>query len=211
MSQVTKIEHPLVEHHLCAVRDQQTRPSEFRAAVQRLAVLVGVEATRDLPVAPTTIRTPLADAACHQLSVRIGLVPILRAGLGMVDPLQDLLPDAAVWHLGMYRNEATAEPVGYYDKLPNSGAPNVALVLDPMLATGGSVDLVVRRLQSWGVDKIRVLSIIASQAGLDRVGRDFPDVKIFVAAIDPILNDQSFIVPGLGDAGDRIFDTPQQG
>lgn len=211
MSQVTKIEHPLVEHHLCAVRDQLTRPSEFRAAVQRLAVLVGVEATRDLPVAPTTIRTPLADAACHHLSVRIGLVPILRAGLGMVDPLQDLLPDAAVWHLGMYRNEATAEPVGYYDKLPNSGAPNVALVLDPMLATGGSVDLVVRRLQSWGVDEIRVLSIIASQAGLDRVGRDFPDVKIFVAAIDPILNDQSFIVPGLGDAGDRIFDTPQQG
>jgi len=211
VSHVTKIEHPLVEHHLCTVRDQATRPNEFREAVQRLAVLIGVYATKDLAVQPTTIRTPLADAECQQLSARIGLVPILRAGLGMVDPLQDLLPDAAVWHLGLYRNEETAEPVGYYDKLPNSGAPNVALVLDPMLATGGSVDLVVRRLISWGVDEIRVLAIIASQTGLDRVNRDFPDVKIYVAAIDPVLNDQSFIVPGLGDAGDRIFDTPQHG
>ncbi len=211
VNQVTKIEHPLVEHHLCTVRDSRTRSSEFRAAIQRLAVLVGVEATRDLAVEAITVRTPLADALCHQLSVRIGLVPILRAGLGMVDPLQELLPDAAVWHLGMYRNEETAEPVGYYDKLPNSGAPNVALVLDPMLATGGSVDLVIRRLHSWGVDEIRVLSIIASQAGVDRVGRDFPNVRIFVSAIDPVLNDQSFIVPGLGDAGDRIFDTPQHG
>ncbi len=211
MSHVTKIEHPLVEHHLCTVRNEATRPSEFRAAIQRLSVLVGVDATRDLSVAPITIRTPLADASCQHLSVRIGLVPILRAGLGMVDPLQSLLPDAAVWHLGMYRNEETAEPVGYYDKLPNNGAPNVALVLDPMLATGGSVEMVIRRLRSWGVDEIRVLSIIASQAGIDRVGRDFPEVKLFVAAIDPLLNDQSFIVPGLGDAGDRIFDTPQQG
>ncbi len=211
MGQVTKIEHPLVEHHLCRVRDCESRPGEFRDAVQRLAVLIGVYATRDLPVQSVVVRTPLADADCQQLSVRIGLVPILRAGLGMVDPLQDLLPDSAVWHLGLYRNEETAEPVGYYDKLPNTGAPNVALVLDPMLATGGSVDLVVRRLMKWGVDEIRVLSIIASQAGLERVNRDFPDVKVYVAAIDPVLNDQSFIVPGLGDAGDRIFDTPQQG
>lgn len=211
MSHVTKIEHPLVEHHLCTVRDHTTTPSEFRAAIQRLAVLVGVYATKDLAVRPTPVQTPLAQAKCHRLSARIGLVPILRAGLGMVDPLQDLLPDAAVWHLGLYRNEETAEPVGYYDKLPNSGAPNVAMVLDPMLATGGSVDLVVRRLISWGVDEIRVLGIIASQVGVDRVQRDFPDVKLYVAAIDPVLNDQSFIVPGLGDAGDRIFDTPQQG
>ncbi len=211
MSQVTRIEHPLVEHHLCTVRDKTTRPSEFRAAVQRLAVLVGVYATTDLSIRETTVETPLAEARCQRLSVRVGLVPILRAGLGMVDPLQDLLPDAAVWHLGMYRNEETAEPVGYYDKLPHSNAPNIALVLDPMLATGGSIDLVVRRLMEWGVDEIRVLSIIASQFGIDRVGRDFPSVKLFVAAIDPVLNDQSFIVPGLGDAGDRIFDTPQLG
>lgn len=210
-NQVTRIEHPLVEHHLCTVRDARTSPSEFRAAIQRLAVLIGVHATRDLPMTGTKVQTPLAEANCQRLSVRVGLVPILRAGLGMVDPLQDLLPDAAVWHLGMYRNEETAEPVGYYDKLPHSGAPNLALVLDPMLATGGSIDLVVRRLMQWGVDEIRVLSIIASQFGVDRVGRDFPAVKLFVAAIDPQLNDQSFIVPGLGDAGDRIFDTPQLG
>lgn len=211
MSQVTKIDHPLVEHHLCTVRDQATKPSEFRAAIQRLAVLVGVYATKDLAVEPTPIQTPLAQADCRRLSVRIGLVPILRAGLGMVDPLQDLLPDAAVWHLGLYRNEETAEPVGYYDKLPDTGAPNVAMVLDPMLATGGSVDLVVRRLMNWGVNEVRVLSVIASQTGVERVQRDFPDVKLYVAAIDPGLNAQSFIVPGLGDAGDRIFDTPQHG
>jgi uracil phosphoribosyltransferase len=211
VSHVTKIEHPLIEHHLCTVRDQTTRPSEFRAAIQRLAVLIGAYATRDLPLTPKKVQTPIAEADCQELSVCIGLVPILRAGLGMVDPLQDLLPDASVWHLGMYRNEQTAEPVGYYDKLPNSNAPNVALVLDPMLATGGSVDLVVRRLMQWGVADIRVLSIIASQVGVDRVVRDFPHVNIFVATIDPILNDRSFIVPGLGDAGDRIFDTPQHG
>ena len=174
-------------------------------------MLLGVYATEDLKTSSTTIQTPLTETECQSLSVIVGLVPILRAGLGMVDPLLDLLPDAAVWHLGMYRNEETAEPVGYYDKLPQKNAPNVALVLDPMLATGGSIDMVVRRLMKWGVDEIRVLSVIASQAGVDRVGNDFPDVKVFVAAIDPVLNDQSFIVPGLGDAGDRIFDTPQEG
>jgi len=211
VSQITKIDHPLVEHHLCTVRSESTRSCDFRKAVQRLSVLIGVHATKDLPVKPVSVRTPLADAECHALSVRIALVPILRAGLGMVDPLQDLLPDASVWHLGLYRNEETAEPVRYYDKLPKTGAPNVAMVLDPMLATGGSVDLVIRRLMRWGVDEIRVLSIIASREGIDRVHHDFPAIKIFVAAIDPILNDKSFIVPGLGDAGDRIFDTPQQG
>lgn len=209
MSRVHKIDHPLVEHHLCTVRDHATKPSEFRAAIHRLSMLVGVNATNDFDLKPTKIQTPLCEADCKSLAADIGLVPILRAGLGMVEPLQHLLPDAAVWHLGMYRNEETAEPVGYYDKLPNRGAPNVALVLDPMLATGGSVEMVIRRLQAWGVNEIRVLSIIVSQRGLDRVAADFPDVSLYVAAVDPKLNDQSFIVPGLGDAGDRIFDTPQ--
>ena len=209
MNRVNLIEHPLVEHHLCTVRDQATRSSEFRAAIARLSVLVGVHATEDLSTSPTKIQTPICEADCRSLSVDIGLVPILRAGLGMVEPLQNLLPDAAVWHLGMYRNEETAEPVGYYDKLPSRGAPNVALVLDPMLATGGSVEMVIKRLQSWGVDEIRVLSVIASQTGIDRVAKEFPDVRLYVAAIDPCLNDHSFIVPGLGDAGDRIFHTPQ--
>ncbi|TWT83831.1 Uracil phosphoribosyltransferase [Planctomycetes bacterium CA13] len=209
MSELHEIEHPLIEHHLCTVRDKSTRPSEFRAAIGRLSVLVGVYATEDLATRTCKIQTPITDADCETLAVRVGLVPILRAGLGMVEPLQQLLPDSAVWHLGLYRNEETAEPVGYYDKLPHSGAPNVALVLDPMLATGGSVDLVIRRLLSWGVDEIRILSIIAARPGIERVLRDFPQVKLYVAVVDPELNEQAFIVPGLGDAGDRIFDTPQ--
>ncbi|QDT06218.1 Uracil phosphoribosyltransferase [Rubripirellula lacrimiformis] len=208
---VTEIDHPLVEHHLCTVRDQATPASEFRAAIARLSVLVGVHATEDLPLSTITVQTPICQTAGQRLAVRVDLVPILRAGLGMVEPLQGLLPESAVWHLGMYRNEETAEPVGYYDNLPASGAPDIAMVLDPMLATGGSVEMVIRRLIEWGVPEIRVLSIIASKAGIQRVTRDFPNVKIFVAKIDPDLNDQSFIVPGLGDAGDRIFDTPQQG
>ena len=209
MSAVVCVDHPLAAHHLCTVRDATTRSGEFRLAIQRLAILLGVRATEDLATSETVIQTPLARAHSRQLATRIGLVPILRAGLGMVDPLHQLLPDAAVWHLGLYRNEQTAEPVRYYDKLPLKNAPNLALVLDPMLATGGSIDWVVRRLRQWGVDEIRVLSIIASQPGIDRVRRDFPDVKLYVAAIDPELNDQDFIVPGLGDAGDRMFDTPQ--
>ncbi|QEF97390.1 Uracil phosphoribosyltransferase [Stieleria maiorica] len=209
MSLVQRVEHPLIDHHLCRIRDAATPPSEFRAAVNRLSMILGVSATVDLATRPKRITTPICDTTGYELSVHVGIVPILRAGLGMVDPILELLPDASVWHLGLYRNEETAEPVGYYDKLPRENAPNIALVVDPMLATGGSIDLVIRRLQRWGVDEIRVLSLIASQPGIDRVGRDFPDVKLFVAAIDPELNERSFIVPGLGDAGDRIFDTPQ--
>lgn len=210
MSSIHSLVHPLAAHHLARLRDESTRPDEFRSTVARLAMLLGVYATEDLPCRDVTVRTPVAQTTCQEVSAAISIVPVLRAGLGMVDPLLELIPDASVWHLGLYRNEETAEPVGYYDKLPRTGASDVALVLDPMLATGGSIDLVVRRLQKWGVADIRVLSIIASQPGIDRVVRDFPDVKIYVAAVDPSLNDQSFIVPGLGDAGDRIFDTPSQ-
>ena len=211
MGQTHHVQHPLLEHHLCAVRDHKTTPREFRQAIHRLSMIMGVYATEDLATRSKSLSTPICDTVGSELSVNVGIVPILRAGLGMVDPILELLPDAAVWHLGLYRNEETAEPVGYYDKLPHENAPNVALVVDPMLATGGSVDLVVRRLKQWGVNEIRVISLIASQPGLDRVAREFPDVKVFVAAVDPELNDQSFIVPGLGDAGDRIFDTPQHG
>jgi uracil phosphoribosyltransferase len=208
---VHQLQHPLVEHHLCTVRDQNSTSLEFRTAAARLSTLIGVEATRDLPLQPVEIQTPLACASGSRIATRIGLVPILRAGLGMVEPLLALLPEAAVWHLGIYRNEETAEPVRYYDKIPGSGAPSHALVLDPMLATGGSVEMVIRRLQSWGVNDIRVLSLIGSQTGIDRVTKTFPSVKIFVAAIDPTLDHRSYIVPGLGDAGDRLFDTPSEG
>ncbi|MCM2372922.1 uracil phosphoribosyltransferase [Aporhodopirellula aestuarii] len=209
LNQVFLLDHPLVSHHLTVLRDRATRPSEFRAGVARLAMLIGVHATEDIPLRDVEVETPIMAATCQRLDAEIGIVPVLRAGLGMVDPLLELLPDASVWHLGLYRNEETAEPVGYYDKLPRTNAADVAFVLDPMLATGGSIDMVVRRLQEWGVSDIRVLSIIAAQPGIDRVTRDFPDVKIYVAAIDPSLNEDAFIVPGLGDAGDRIFDTPQ--
>lgn len=208
---VFQLRHPLAEHHLCEIRDATTRPGQFRLAIGRLAMLLGVRATEDLPTRPVTVRTPLADAACNRLAVRIGIVPILRAGLGMVDPLLVLLPDAEVWHLGLYRNEQTAEPVSYYDRLPPGGAPDVAMVLDPMLATGGSIVLAVQRLRDWGVRDIRILSIIASQPGIDRVTKLYDDISIYVATIDPILDERSYIVPGLGDAGDRIFNTHPNG
>lgn len=210
-ARVFRLRHPLVEHHLCEIRDARTRPGAFRLAIGRLAMLLGVRATDDLPTQAISIRTPLADADCHHLSVRIGIVPILRAGLGMVDPLLVLLPDAEVWHLGLYRNEETAEPISYYDKLPTGGAPDVVMLLDPMLATGGSIVLAIQRLIQWGVKDIRVVSIIASQPGIDRVSGMFKDVRIYVATIDPMLDERSYIVPGLGDAGDRIFDTQRHG
>ncbi|QEG39705.1 Uracil phosphoribosyltransferase [Roseimaritima ulvae] len=172
-------------------------------------MVLGVAATEDLPTRQVRVETPITTTDGQQLDTRIAIVPILRAGLGLVEPVLTLLPDAQVWHLGLYRNEQTAEPVPYYDKLPTCGAPHVGLVLDPMLATGGSVELVIQRIQQWGVSDIRVLSVIASQPGIDRILRDYPHVRIFTCAVDPELNEQSFIVPGLGDAGDRIFDTPQ--
>ncbi len=210
MNQVCRLVHPLVDHHLCEIRDETTPSSQFRLAVGRLAMLLSVRATEDLPTHSLSVKTPLAEAACRRLSVRIGIVPILRAGLGMVDPMLVLLPDAEVWHLGLYRNEATAQPVSYYDRLPPGGAPDVVMLLDPMLATGGSMVLAIQRLRQWGVGDIRVVSIIASQPGIQRVVDQFPEVRIFVAAIDPQLDQRSYIVPGLGDAGDRIFDTHGQ-
>ena len=209
MKQVSVLNHPVAAHHLSTLRDERTRPSDFRAAVGRLAMLIGVYATEDLPTRSVEIQTPITETSGSELDAAISVVPVLRAGLGMVDPLLELIPDASVWHLGLYRNEETAEPVGYYDKLPSGNASDVALVLDPMLATGGSIDLVVRRLQKWGVADIRVLSIIAAKPGIERVTSEFPGVRIYVAAVDSELNQNSFIVPGLGDAGDRIFDTPQ--
>jgi uracil phosphoribosyltransferase len=205
---VDAIDHPLVRHHLAAIRDRGTQPEEFRRLVRRLAVLLAYEATRDLPTDVVTVATPLADAPAERLRVRVGLVPILRAGLGMVDPVLDLLPQAEVWHLGVYRDEATARPVEYYRKIPAADPVDVALVLDPMLATGGSAGAAVSVLAAWGVPTIKLVSIIAARPGIDAVLKAFPRTQLFVAAIDEELNDRKFIVPGLGDAGDRQFNTP---
>ena len=203
---LTVLDHPLVHAHVAVVRDERTRGAEFRASVAQLAVLLGVEATREVPTEDFRLRTPVAEAVGRRVAGEVALVPVLRAGLGMVEPIQGLLPSATVWHLGVYRNEETAEPVHYYDKLPETGPPAMALILDPMLATGGSVELVIQRLRGWGVRDIRVLSVIASRVGVQRT-LEQPDVSVFVAAVDEELNEQNYIVPGLGDAGDRIFGT----
>lgn len=201
------VKHPLVEHHVTRMRRESTRPSEFRGLVRRLAALMAYEATQDLPTQPYQVTTPICEADGLQIKGRIGIVPILRAGLGMVDPVLDLLPMAEVWHLGLYRDEATAQPVSYYDKLPAKRPVDVALILDPMLATGGSVTAALMTLREWGVPQVKVLSLIAAREGIDAVATQFPEAQIYVCQIDPTLNEHKFIVPGLGDAGDRIFNT----
>ncbi len=207
MELTVELNHPLVRHHLTILRDQSTPPSLFRHQVNRLAWFLASAATADLPVEPRKINTPLVEMMGCQISKRIALVPILRAGLGMVEPLLSLIPEAEVWHLGMYRDEETARPVEYYCKLPTGGGADIGFVLDPMLATGGSVLSAIEILNRWGCPDIRVLSVIASRPGIDRLQAEYPKLRIFVCAIDAELNDRKFIVPGLGDAGDRIFNT----
>lgn len=206
-TRVIELIHPLVEHHLAVLRERRTQPEHFRAQVKRLAMLLAMEATRDLPLRDQPLETPLEPMTGQRIASVIGLVPILRAGLGLVEPIVELLPEAEVWHLGMYRDEATAEPVEYYSKLPDENATDIAMVLDPMLATGGSICAAIDALKRWGVSDIRVLAVLATQDGIERVIGEHPEVRIWVAKIDPVLNQQKFIVPGLGDAGDRIFNT----
>ncbi|MFI4861721.1 MAG: uracil phosphoribosyltransferase [Phycisphaerales bacterium JB063] len=207
MQGVHEVVHPLIGRHLTVLRCEQTRPAEFRSSVRRLATLLAYEATKDLSTRTSEVKTPVAAAEGYELTDRIGLVPILRAGLGMVDPVLDLIPSAEVWHLGLYRDEETAQPVRYYDKLPPGKPVDTALVLDPMLATGGSAVAALQTLYEWGVGRAKVLSLIASQEGVDAVAERFPQAQLYVCKVDPVLNDQKFIVPGLGDAGDRSFNT----
>lgn len=204
---VTTVEHPLVAHHLTRLRDRTTGPAEFRSLVRRLAALLAYEATKDLHLQQQPVETPLTTTVGHRLDQRIGLVPILRAGLGMVDPIIDLIPEAEVWHLGLYRDEKTAEPVEYYSKLPPRDPVDVGLVLDPMLATGGSAASALAALRRWGVPSLKLLALIAAPEGLAELESQFPDAQVYVCSVDECLNEQKFIVPGLGDAGDRSFNT----
>jgi len=206
-SAVRVIDHPVVQHHVTRLRDVATPPAEFRLLVHRLATLLASAATEDLQLRDTRVQTPLAETDAKELSERIGLVPILRAGLGLVDPLLDLLPEAEVWHLGLFRDEATAEPVEYYRKVPKTDPVDVALVVDPMLATGGSAMLALDVMREWGVPRTKLVALIAAPEGIEAVRSEFPETEIVVAALDECLNEQSFIVPGLGDAGDRQFNT----
>ncbi len=202
------LDHPLVQHKVSHLRDKHTGTKEFKELVSEIATLLCYEATRDLPTAEVEIETPIAVAKTRMLTGRkLALVPILRAGLGMVDGMLTLLPAAKVGHIGLYRNEETLEPVEYYCKLPSDIAERDVLVLDPMLATGGSAVDAITQIKKRGARSIKFIGIIAAPEGLARLHEAHPDVDIYVAALDEKLNENGYIVPGLGDAGDRIFGT----
>ncbi len=202
------LDHPLVQHKVSHLRDRNTGTKEFKELVSELAMLLCYEATRDLPTEEVEIETPVAIAKTRVLSGRkLALVPILRAGLGMVDGMLTLLPAAKVGHIGLYRNEETLEPVEYYCKLPSDIAERDVMVLDPMLATGGSAVDAIAQIKKRGAKSIKFLAIIAAPEGLERLHAAHPDVDIYVAALDEKLNESGYIIPGLGDAGDRIFGT----
>lgn len=207
MSETHILDHPLVDCHLTTLRDKTTTPPEFRQSVRRLAMLLAYSATNELDTTERPIETPIQKMIGKQLLHRIGLVPILRAGISMVEPMLDLIPGSEVWHLGFYRDEETALPVHYYSKLPESSPVDVAFILDPMLATGGSASMACETMLNWGVNKIKMLSIIAAPEGIERMQSEFPNIDIHTCVIDEKLNENKFIVPGLGDAGDRIFNT----
>jgi len=199
--------HPAVLHKLRILRDEETEPKKFREVVRELSWLLGYEALEDARVRPMRVRTPLEEMDGHELADRIGLVPILRAGLGMVDAMLELMPTAQVWHLGLFRDERTLRPVEYYNKLPDSANVDLCLILDPMLATGGSATAAIEVLKRWGAVRIKLVNLIAAPEGVQAVYDAHPDVDIHCAALDRQLNDRGYIMPGLGDAGDRQFGT----
>ena len=207
MSNVFVSSHPLIAHKLSKMRDVATEPKKFRELVRESAGLLAYEATADLVTTAVEVQTPLAVTRAAQLKDKIGLVPILRAGLGMVEGFWELMPSAEVWHIGLYRDEKTLKPVEYYNKLPIEPTVSVCLILDPMLATGGSATATVDVLKRWGVSKIKFVGLIGAPEGIANMQRHHPDVPIHLAAIDDHLNERGYIVPGLGDAGDRQFGT----
>ncbi len=208
MSVVEIVEHPLIQHKISLMRDRRTGTKEFRDLVSEVATLLCYEATRDLPLEEVEVETPIALARTKVLAGRkLALVPILRAGLGMVDGMLNLIPAAKVGHIGLYRNEETLQPVEYYCKLPNDIAEREVIVLDPMLATGGSAADAISLIKQRGARHIKFIGLIAAPEGLKALHAAHPDVDIYVGALDERLNDQGYIVPGLGDAGDRIFGT----
>jgi len=207
MSNVTITNHPLIEHKLSILRDVHTNPTVFRHLVNELGALLCYEATRDLPLCPVEVQTPLSMTTAYEMKESIALIPILRAGLGMVDGIWDLIPNAHVFHIGFYRNEKTLQPVEYYNKLPKDHPFNISFILDPMLATGGSAIATTNIVKKWGAQTIKFVGIIGAPEGIKALQEAHPDVDIHLAAIDDHLNDKGYIVPGLGDAGDRQFGT----
>ncbi len=207
MTQVLVSQHPLVAHKLAKLRSTQTEPKKFRELVREITILLAYEATADLQIQPVRVQTPLGTAPGAELLEKIGLVPILRAGLGMVEGIWEMMPSAEVWHIGIYRDEKTLKPVQYYNKLPTEPRVSVCLILDPMLATGGSAVATVDILKQWGVKRIKFVGLIGAPEGIQNMQQHHPDVPIHLAAVDDHLNEIGYIVPGLGDAGDRQFGT----
>lgn len=207
MAAVFVSSHPLVQHKLTVLRDVATDHRSFRELMRELAMLLCYEATLDVKLEPYSVQTPMGTAKGMKAVETIGLVPVLRAGLGMLEGVMQLLPNVQVWHIGLYRDEHTLRPVEYYNKLPTEPTVQMCLILDPMLATGGSAVATVDILKRWGVPRIKYLGLIAAPEGIKRLTEAHPDVAIHLAAIDERLNDVGFIVPGLGDAGDRQFGT----
>ncbi len=200
-------QHPLVKHKLTHLRDTATDPKKFRELTREIAILLAYEATADLDVASTQVQTPLELASGFKLKEPIGLIPVLRAGLGMVEGIWELIPSAEVWHIGLFRDEQTLRPVAYYNRLPVHPTVSVCLILDPMLATGGSAVKTVDILKAWGARRIKFVGLIGAPEGVQRLSEAHPDVPIYLGALDDHLNEHGYIVPGLGDAGDRQFGT----
>jgi uracil phosphoribosyltransferase len=207
LDKATVIDHPVVARDLSILRDHATGTAQFRAAMGRIATILAYYALKDLPLRETTIQTPITEAKGYEIDTQITIVPILRAGLSLVDAIIDFIPHARVGHLGMYRDEETHEPVDYYSNMPKGIKDDHVLLVDPMLATGGSADDAIGFLKKQGADNIRFISLIAAPEGLERILTKYPEVSVITAAVDEKLNSDAFIVPGLGDAGDRYFGT----
>ena len=201
------LKHPLITHKLTQLRRKETSTKDFRETLGEIAGLMAYEITRDLPVKNITIETPLGKCNTQELVMDVVLVPVLRAGLGMVDGISNLIPTARVGHIGMYRDHVTLEPMTYYSKFPDNLPDAIVMVLDPMLATGGSSTAAIRVLKDHGAKSIKLVCVIGAPEGVERIMKDHPDVQIYLAGIDEKLNDNGYIVPGLGDAGDRLFGT----
>lgn len=199
--------HPLIQHKLGIIRNKDTDFKAFREAISEIAVLLSYEATRDLPISNYDIVTPVSPATVGKIGCAVTIVPILRAGLGMVDAVLDMIPTAKVGHIGLYRDHETLEPVDYYRKMPDGIASSKVFIVDPMLATGGSASAAIQYIKGYGCKDISLLCIIAAPEGVERIRKDHPETDIFAASIDERLNEHGYIVPGLGDAGDRIFGT----
>jgi uracil phosphoribosyltransferase len=207
MGKVIISDHPLIRHKLTILRSVDTQPIQFRQLVREIGMMLAYEATHDLPVHAVPVSTPMGQAVGAKLEVEIGLVPILRSGLGMIEGVWEMIPVAEVWHLGLYRDEKTLKPVQYYNRLPPKPRVDLCLILDPMLATGGSAIAAVDVLKQWGVPRIKFVGMIGAPEGVQALSTAHPDIDIHLGALDDRLNDIGFIVPGLGDAGDRQFGT----